>query len=205
MKLKVYVVELDLSSRQKKIVRAAVVTGAVIGALGIGVAIAAPIDTTWITGGAQVSATSLKTDLDGLQTQITAGRFVGTIGGQQYSVGATAYVGVTATFNGLQVGGYTGAKQKCQAAFMASSHMCTTEELARSAQTGVAMPANPGWYSASTRDGTGVGSAITNDCFGWSDSTAGGNNNGAIAYQAGSTVAFSLGTCDQTNPILCCD
>jgi hypothetical protein len=42
MKLKVYVVDVDLSARQKKIVRAAVVTGAVVAALGIGLAIAAP-------------------------------------------------------------------------------------------------------------------------------------------------------------------
>ncbi len=66
------VFEFQLSPRQKRVIRAAVVTGASIAALGIGVAIAAPIDTTWVRAGKPVAASSLKDNLDGLQSQATA-------------------------------------------------------------------------------------------------------------------------------------
>ena len=65
-------INIDLSPWQRRIVRVAVVVGAVIGALGVGIAIAAPIDTTWVVMGAPLTAANLKGDLDGLQMQITA-------------------------------------------------------------------------------------------------------------------------------------
>lgn len=65
-------IDLGLSARQKRIVRNGVVAGAFIAALGVGVAVAAPIDTTWIASGQPLSATKLQGDLDGLQSQVAA-------------------------------------------------------------------------------------------------------------------------------------
>ena len=65
-------VDIELTPRQKTLVRRAVVAGAVMGALGIGIAIAAPVDTSWVATGKPLTATLLKGNLDGLQSQITA-------------------------------------------------------------------------------------------------------------------------------------
>ena len=65
-------INIDLSPRQRRVVRGAVVAGAVIGALGVGIAIAAPIDTTWVVTGQTLTAAQLKGNLDGLQAQVTA-------------------------------------------------------------------------------------------------------------------------------------
>jgi hypothetical protein len=117
-------IHIDLTERQKKIMRAAVVGGTVIAALGIGIAIAAPIDTTWIQDGGVLSASSLSTDLDGLQTQITAlqsqvtGSWTtftptvtsdGTPASVQLFNFAYAQVGKTVFIRGVVVVGYTAA------------------------------------------------------------------------------------------------
>jgi hypothetical protein len=193
-------INIDFTARQKKIVRAAVVMGAVIGALGVGIAIAAPIDTTWISGGAQVSATSLKSDLDGLQTQITAGRFVVTIDGGQYSVGATAYCGSTAQTVGDMSGlggpmGYAGAKQACQNKCSPAAHMCSAEELTRSAQLGI-FPST-GWYASGV--GHTSNTQTVTDCDGWTTSAT---YSGGV-YQPQGDPGYEA--CSIANPVLCCD
>jgi microcystin-dependent protein len=72
-------VHIELTERQKRVMRAGIVGGTVIASLGIGVAIAMPIDTSWITSGAPVSASSLASNLNGLQSQVTALVPAGTI------------------------------------------------------------------------------------------------------------------------------
>jgi microcystin-dependent protein len=65
-------IQLELTPRQKQVVRWAVVSGAVIAALGAGVALAGGIDTSWVVQGQPLTATNLLTSLTGLQNQITA-------------------------------------------------------------------------------------------------------------------------------------
>jgi hypothetical protein len=92
-------INIDFTARQKKIVRAAVVTGAVVAALGVGIAIAAPIDVTWIGNGKPVSAASLGANISELNR-----RTIATSNGVSYSVGATVYCGSTAA---AQSGAFT--------------------------------------------------------------------------------------------------
>ena len=65
-------INVELSRFQRKIVRSTIVTGAIVASFGIATVIAAPIDTTWVSAGATLSAEKLKADLDGLQAQLTA-------------------------------------------------------------------------------------------------------------------------------------
>src|SRR5271166_5764383 len=85
-------IHIDLNERQKRIMRAAVVVGTVIGALGIGIAVAAPLQTTWIATGQPVSASSLLSNMNELNR-----RTIATNGGASYSVGATLLCGTTST------------------------------------------------------------------------------------------------------------
>jgi microcystin-dependent protein len=62
---------MQLSETEKTIVRRATVTASVVGILGIGIAMAVPIDTSWIVTGQPMSSSKLQQNLDGLQTQIT--------------------------------------------------------------------------------------------------------------------------------------
>ena len=148
---------------------------------------------------AEINA-NFKTLADGVTALEAKKTVTVTLNGMQYSVGATAYVGGTQGYMGADIQGYTGAKRKCEAAFPSRPgvHMCTTEELARTAQVGIVVP-NASWYAAATRVGRDANSGVTNDCFGWTDSSAG--NYSAVAV----TVGFSVGTCNQLLPIACCD
>jgi hypothetical protein len=202
MKIEIQI-DLGLSARQKRIVRAGVVASVVVAALGVGIAVAAPIDTTWVAPGQALSAAQLKANLDGLQSQISSGRFVGIINGKQYSLGATKYVGVTSaggpsgngTYNGAQVGGHEGAKAKCEAAFAPSAHMCVSEELARSKQAGIALSGSTAWYSTFVLQSDGAEYAA--ECGNWSSTGHEGPTS--------SPVTLSLAACTQLNPIMCCD
>jgi hypothetical protein len=199
-------IHIDLTPRQKKVVRAAVVAGAVIAALGLGIAIAAPISSTWSVDGLTLKGADLKGALDGLQSQISSGRFVVTLGIKPYSLGATKYVAVTltggggpngdGTYNGTQVGGYTGAKAICEtAASSASAHMCSSDELLHSAQAGIFIPS--GWYSYAARTTYSTLGQIR-DCGSWTLSN--GQEYGLVW-----ATPLQIDTCDHAQAILCCD
>ncbi len=187
-------INLDLSPRQKKIVRAAVVAGAVIGALGIGIAIAAPVQWT-----ASETLTQAK------MNAIT----VVTNGSVSYSVGATKYCGTGPTnttgaisYDGAT--GYAGAKAMCQASTGCGSsptaHMCSSEEIARSLQLGI-NPAPGSWYAtaiASITPYTGIPPMV--DCQGFTNSTT--SQYGVIW---GGSGAPGSDTCNASLPVLCCD
>lgn len=198
---------LDLSKTQKGIVRAAVVTGAVLASLGIGLAVAAPIDTTWIAANQPIPAASLKANLDGLQQQVS--KPVLARNGKQYSLNAT-YCGKTAPTNGQVTNGYAGAKSLCETVAACgnslSAHMCTNEEIGRSAQIGI--PIDTGWYSSAAfsfypacSSGTCGSGQSTSDCNGWSSNNAAEY---ALTWQTGGRVLFYV-SCNNTQPILCCD
>lgn len=200
-------IKVELSERERRFVRATLVvaTGLVLG--GIGLASAAPIDTTWIKPGDPIPAASLKANLDGLQQQLNKPTI--SKNGKQYSLGAT-YCGKTATStNGQITNGYAGAKVLCEAVAACgnspSAHMCTTEEVNRSAQMGITV--DSGWYSA-TEHSTWFGcsnfqcasSQNVTDCDGWSVTYG---DYYAMAWQAGGYPRQAA--CNTSRPVLCCD
>ena len=197
-------IKIDLTPWQKKLVRGAVVTGAVIAALGIGVALAGPIDTTWIVQGNPLTAAQLKSDLDGLQTQVAALQAFqaqATADGG-YSLGAT-YCGMTAATTGALSGpgsltGYASAKGQCQGVAACSptaAHMCTADELIRTRALGIAAP--NGWYSNAAY-AYYPGPEPYADCDGWTSSSN-------QPYGPVWNSSPSQDDCAATQSILCCN
>ena len=191
-------ISIDLSPGQKKIVRAAVVAGAVIGALGIGIAIAAPVQ--W---GASETLTQVKMNAI---TVIDAGA-------TSISVGATLYCGTGFgnptngyfAFNGAM--GYAAAKSLCESStgcgMSKTAHMCDGAELLRSVQVGKSVPA--GWYSTATNQDLTIGSGNYQvlDCGGWNQAIATSQSPAPLGPYWNS--APSAASCTGTYSVLCCD
>ncbi len=123
-------------------------------------------------------------------------------GGGTYSTGAK-YCGVTTTggtdnqghFTG-NLGGYSGAKTACQTSCASAlAHMCTVEELVRSAQLSVGMPGEYLWYSSGSD--VPVGSSRIIDCAGWTSTAA---TFSGPAWLAGPNVD----PCSASHSIACC-
>lgn len=163
----------------------------------------AAIDTKWISTKAPVSASLLKANLDGLQTQIGSGRFVATMGGKPYSVGATGYCGNTSGGYTGALGGYVGAKAACETACGSSSaHMCTAEEVVRTWQLGKAIAfSGYAWYSVGLRGMTDTTGNTLNDCGSWNSSSS--VHLGAVWDPMNQGV--SVKSCNETHGVLCCD
>jgi hypothetical protein len=154
--------------------------------------------------GDQLSASKLNANFMALDGRVTAlekfdigaARIVETRGGKAWSLGAV-YCGVTASTNGQIGSGYAGAKGLCETACTTTSaHMCTTDEIVRTAQMGVAAPA--GWYSAGLWS-EGAGAVVDNDCTAWTTSSSTVNG-----YWWSSTYT-TVQACNMTGPVLCCD
>lgn len=187
-------VRIDLTPKQKKLIRAAVVTGSVIGALGVGLAVAAPHQ--W-----KASDPLAATDLNGLNVvSYTTDAGVKT----SYSVGATKFCGITpVTTTGAvvfaTVTGYPGTKKACEnvasCGTSPTAHMCTTEEMVRSTQLGI--PTASGWISS------GVAVNTISDCLAWTNSTI--NVAGAAWTITASGPVPNSVSCNAMSPILCCD
>ncbi len=98
------------------------------------------------------------------------------------------------TYNGAQVGGYTGAKAKCETACgSTSAHMCSSHELIVSYQLGISIE-NGSWYSA-YHCVDQAGSNIC-DCEGWAGTT-----------EKGPITTFTkpnITNCSSALPIACC-
>lgn len=80
------------------------------------------------------------------------------------------FCGVTAAaYTGAQVGGYTGAKAKCEVACQhPNAHMCTTHEYIMSQQLGINAPTGGAWISGVYQTGTTPGG--DDDCNAWAGS-----------------------------------
>jgi hypothetical protein len=126
-----------------------------------------------------------------------------TANGVSHSAGATKFCGSTATLTAgtLSSGGLTGyraAKALCQAAAScgtsATAHMCTGDEMLRSAQIGD-VPSGVGWFSTAMG---AVGAAA--DCAGWTTSSSSAT---APAYVG--SGQFGAASCNTLFAILCCD
>lgn len=174
-------IHLNFTPTQRRIMRGAVVVGVVVGALGLGLAIAAPHQ--WKASDPLVAA-----DLNGLG--------IVTKNGKQYSLGATycgKTTGVTSgVINDGAIVGYVAAKAKCEVVsdcgMSLSAHMCTGEELIRSQALGMTIA--KGWYSNGTYD-----------CSGWRTTINTSNSPGAPLW----TEAPNADSCSNANAILCCD
>jgi hypothetical protein len=200
-------IQLDLSSRQKRVIRSAVVAGAVIGALGLGVAIAAPKNT--FKANDPLSSQKMNENFDDLDARIGAveTKPVITKGGKQYSTFATFCGMTSATYDGKTVGGYAGAKSKCEAASSCgnspSAHMCTAEEMVRSVQLSVPVTTADGWYATGVRAWGGNNLAANDDCEGWVYNTDGYGADWGGGALPGSRPNHS--GCANLLPIRCCD
>lgn len=154
------------------------------------------------TAGGKVSAAEMNGNFADLNSRLAAVEAKGgvvTLGTKKYSVGATTYKASTSgLYSGSQVGGYDGAKAKCEIAVgNATAHLCTFDELSRSAQLGVS-PIVVGYYSASL---VVYNSQAADDCGGWTDSS--GTQDGSVWALTPSRP--SVTTCNSTKPLLCCD
>ncbi len=100
-------IHLDLSPRQRRILRAAVVASVVAAAMAVGVASAAPIDVSWIDASKPVSATQLKNDFMTIESRLGAVESKGFVGSIKFQ-GATCSHGISplsATFADLPLSG----------------------------------------------------------------------------------------------------
>jgi hypothetical protein len=105
---------------------------------------------------------------------------------------------VTASTTGQITGGYAGVKGLCETACTSTSaHMCTSDEIVRTVQVGVAAPA--GWYSVGLWSYNGISNAVDSDCTSWTSNSA--TANGYWWTSTFSTVQL----CSMSGPVLCCD
>ena len=151
--------------------------------------------------GDKLTAKTMNDNFKALQDAINSARVV-TKNGKQYSIGAT-YCGASIATNGQITNGYAGAKYLCEqvqaCANSPSAHMCTSEELSRTRQMGIAVP--DGWYSSALYYAYVGGSQIihgSNDCEGWTNGTSDGGNAFWSARPTASDCSFQA-------PVLCCD
>jgi hypothetical protein len=114
-----------------------------------------------------------------------------------FSIGAT-YCGATgntpANLSQLAGGGtsYVKARAACQTACsQPSAHMCSGEELVRSAQLG--LTTGNGWYSS------GAQNSINSECIGWTDGTS------TSYYGPLWTNQPNSDACNTSHPVLCCN
>ena len=114
--------------------------------------------------------------------------------GKSISIGGS-YCGASATtYNGGEVGGYTGAKAKCETACASTTaHMCDAAEITRSQQLGTTMPDGV-WVAAFTSSNT------PEDCLSWTDGQA---NTGMVLNL--SPPILMIVACTTKHAIACCD
>jgi hypothetical protein len=114
------------------------------------------------------------------------------------------FCGVTAsTYDGAGVGGYTGAKTKCETACSDTrAHMCTSHEIAISAQLGNTFPENTWyWFSAGAWGYVGVAN-VAGDCMGWSEINSG--YYGQSVARLSDVYQFDKAPCSNARRIACC-
>lgn len=218
MKLKVYVVDLEISKAAK---RKALVVGIPTAMLLMGGVALATVPHTF-TNGEVLNASDLNDDLSGLDTRVTAvetKRPTKTVGGVSYSLDAV-YCGKTAATTGAVtsgvLSGWPATKALCESACSSpSAHLCTGDELSRSAQLGVhtengAYGSGDAYYAVSSSTTT-LGNF---DCMGFTNGTSTAFNANMANYwpfwfgtgnATFPNVPAPVNTCDQMQPLLCCD
>lgn len=173
------------------------------------------LNTDWIQPGKPISASLLRGLLDQANARMNVleekiGMYTVDQKSAQYSLAA---VYVTSTnkitpgdMSGLDMpSGYRSGKLACEEITGSpSAHMCTCEELSRSAALGIKGPDQPGWYTCHFRadyitDTVSSGKS-NSDCDGWRN-----NDANHVGMATGNTWEPAGLTCDKKQPILCCD
>lgn len=193
MKVKVYVIDLEIPPRVKRwVLRIGIPVAAL---LLMSVIAYASLPKTWSTGDPLTAA-----DLNGNFAALDKkARFVGsTDAGVSYSVGFTTYCGST-TQTTPSLGGYVLAKAACQAACggSGSAHLCSTEETLRSVEVGLSVPS--GWIQQGNPIASG--SYQIQDCEGFQTAQVASYG----AYWASLVSEMSMITCNTAMSALCCD
>lgn len=214
------VIDFKLSAQAKRTIRWIALPVAVFAGTAATVALAnvvtsgTSVPVVQFDAGSPMSAESFTADFKNIQTRLDALERQATLDGG-YSVNAV-YCGLTdatlgdlSTLTSLGSGvgqGYAKAKAYCQAACAGSktAHMCSGEELARSAQQG-SQPNVDGWYET----GSGIGgpaanTGVTNDCLGWTSLSS--SSWGPLWLDEGAGIPAPGGeTCSTSEAVLCCD
>lgn len=105
------------------------------------------------------------------------------------------YCGSTSSpYTASQVGGYAGAKAKCQAACgKTTAHICSGDEMVRSVGAGSTVTGSDGWISSPI--------SPRNDCAGF---TWTGSSDVGTAWSTTAKYATAA-NCTDSRPVLCCD
>jgi hypothetical protein len=194
VKIKVYVVDLEIPARVKRWgLRIGIPAALVVGA---GALAYASVPKTWNSNDVLL-ASDLNNDFAALDRKA---RFVGsTDAGVSYSVGFTTYCGST-TQTTPSLGGYVLTKAACQSACggSGSAHLCSTEETLRSVEVGLSVPS--GWVQQG--DPIASGSYQIQDCEGFQTAQAASYGAYWAALPAGE---MSISPCSTAMSALCCD
>jgi hypothetical protein len=189
MKLKLVTVELEIPAEVKRLaLRAGVALAILFG--GGAVAWAAGL-VTWSSG-----QTLTASDLNNNFSYVQAHPILMVADGGSYSLSAI-FCGQTLPNNTGDLGGYASASQVCQTKCGPAAHMCTTEEMVRSAQLGISVP-NAGWYASGVQLTGSAGNPVpTTDCQGFTSDSA--DYYGAVWDGFG-----QISACNNPEPIDCC-
>lgn len=196
-------IDVELSPLQKRVVRCAVISGVVVAALGIGLAVAAPHQ--WTTNDALKA-----TDLNSLNV-------IANDAGARQSVGATSICGITSPtqgdLSGLTNGvgiSYAKARSACAvpvAGCSTTAHMCSAEEVLHSASLAQFSGLTVGtyyWYSTMRWQA----GSLADDCAGWTTNANTPRYASALFVTTGNSqtlVQPSGISCDTSLSVLCCD
>jgi hypothetical protein len=180
-------IEIDLkpgSARRIGVVAATLVV------LGLGAVVYA--NQLHFTSGQTLTAAGLNANFDELYA--AAAKPTITKNGKSISIGGS-YCGASATtYTGGEVGGYTGAKAKCESACASTTaHMCDAAEITRSQQLGTTMPDGV-WVAALTSSDT------PRDCVSW---TVTQTDTGMVLNLSPPILMTVL--CSTKHAIACCD
>lgn len=145
---------------------------------------------------------ALDTRVDGIEK--------GAVAGSSSISPSAVYTGLTDPLVGAAIGGYRGAKLKCEVKFGTAAHMCSTEEMIRSMQLGLTVPVPTegafriaGNFSTHSEAGT---LTVLCDCLAYTASTSGqaGVTYVGNAWGGGGVPAPGVAACDVAYPIGCC-
>jgi len=216
MKLKLVVVDFEIPRRVRRVMTLVGVPLLVIA--GVSTLALATVPHTFNSGDV-LSAMDLNVDFNALDTRLAAVETKPVMtampdGGASYSLAAKYCGKTTATSGSISSGMLTGwqaAKDLCQTACSSSStaHMCTGDELSRSAQLGLTL--DTGWYASGSAVGfPASGNPAAFDCQGWTSNAA-----TFVGYAQLGSVWSHSSTQDYPNayacnysggwPVLCCD
>ena len=200
MKFKVYVVDVTMP----RPARLALLLAIPLVTLATSAVLRADVKNAFASGDS-LSAAKVNENFNSLDARLKTleDRKVLSAGSSGYSVGATRFVKATSVMKNGNMGGYPGAKLACQSEVgTATAHLCTAEEVLRSASLGVG-PTADGWMA------TGVYAAYdsTNthyfdDCNGFTSNNA--SNVGMTWLPNGAGVPYDH-FCSEEHPLLCCD